>query len=86
MPSTEFVPVTEARERLKGIIDSLEESTFMLVRHSRPAAVVLSPARYDALLDRIEHLEDQCSVLYAQLHPNEATSLEKVKAELGLLD
>lgn len=85
MASTHFVPVTEAREKLSGIIDSLEESTVMLVRHSRPAAVMVSPARYEALLDQIEHLEDQCSVLYAQLHPEKTVSLDKVKAELGLL-
>lgn len=85
MASTQFVPVTEAREKMKEIIDSLEDANFVLVRHSRPAAVVISPARYDALLDRIEHLEDQCSVLYAQLHPEETISLDKVKTELGLL-
>lgn len=82
---TAMVPVTEAREKMKDILGMLEDSTVTLVRHSRPAAIMLSPERYYELLDAIEHLENQCSVLHAQLHPEEADSWEKAKAELGSL-
>jgi prevent-host-death family protein len=78
-----LVPVTEARHRLREILEGLDSSNVILVRHSRPVAVVIDPMRYERLLDYIEDLEDQVSVLTAA-DEGERIPLEKVKAELGL--
>lgn len=81
-----MIPITEARAKLADLIDELDErSTVILVRRSRPAAIVMSPERYNALLEEIDHLDSQAAVLFAQLHPEENVSTDKLKAELGLM-
>jgi len=80
--STHMVPITEARDHLREIVASLGDSTYMLVRHSRPAAIVLSPDRYNALLERIALLEEEAAVLHARLHPEDADSLDATRARL----
>jgi prevent-host-death family protein len=78
-------PITEARAKMKEIAAKAHETPVVLLSRSRPVAVVLSPERYQAMLDRVEELEDQAAILYDQLHPEERISHEKVLAELGLM-
>lgn len=78
----DLVPVTEARDHFKKLLDRVIEEDIVLVRRSRPAAVMLSPDRYRELLERIEELTDQASVLWAQLHPEDDRDLEEIAAEL----
>lgn len=80
-----LVPVTEARDRLREILDQLDEANIILLRRSKPVAVVIDHERYARLLDRIEELEDQLSVLASQSDSSARVPLDKVKAELGLL-
>lgn len=77
-----MVPITEARDRMKEIVGALGERNILLIRHSRPAAVLMSPERYEALLSRIEGLEDELGVLHAQLHPEDSDSWETARARL----
>jgi len=50
--------VTELRDRLAETIDKLnDDNAVMVVRHSRPAAYLLSPELYESMLARIERLE-----------------------------
>lgn len=83
--AAEYVPVTEARDRLKELLDRVADRNVVLVRRSRPVAVMVAPDRYQGLVDRIENLEDELSVLHARLHPGGTVPLEKVKANLGLM-
>lgn len=80
-----WMPVTEARAKLADVIDTLDtEPVVTLLRRSRPAALLVHPDHYNALLEAVEHAEAQAAVLYAQLHPDESISQEKLEAELGL--
>jgi prevent-host-death family protein len=77
----EFVPISEAKARLSAIVRESDSEDVLLLRHGRPAAVVVSTRRYNALLEEIEDLKDRLSV-----HERDGVTvgLDKVIAELGL--
>jgi prevent-host-death family protein len=85
MPKRDLmVPVTEARERFKEILASMADRNVLLLRHGRPVAVLISPDRYNDLLDRVELLEGEIGVLAVKAGLDETVPWEKVKAEAGV--
>jgi PHD/YefM family antitoxin component YafN of YafNO toxin-antitoxin module len=51
--------VTVLRDNLAETIDSLEkEEAIMVLRHSKPAAYLISPELFESLLEQIEDLID----------------------------
>jgi len=50
--------VTELRAALSSYLERLGEGPVLVLSHSRPAAVLLEPEMFDALVERIELLED----------------------------
>jgi len=56
----QFVPVTDAKNKLLDLIRKLAEKNEVLAitRGGVPAAVLLSPERYEGLLETIEILSD----------------------------
>lgn len=56
----QFVSVTDAKNRLLDLIRSLadKDEVLAITRGGVPAAVVLSPDRYEGLLETIEILSD----------------------------
>jgi len=50
--------VTELRAELSTLINGLDEGPVMVLSRSRPAAVLIEPEMYDALLEKCELLED----------------------------
>jgi prevent-host-death family protein len=51
--------VTELRDNLAETIDSLErDNAVMVVRHSKPAAYLVSPEFFESLVEQIEDLID----------------------------
>ena len=51
--------VTELRDNLAETIDSLDrENAVMVVRHSKPAAYLVSPEFFESLVEQIEDLID----------------------------
>ena len=81
------VTVTELRAELSNYLDGLAESPVLVLTHGKPAAVLLEPANYEALLDRIELLEDlldgrRILAEYAQ-DPRVAIDAEEVFERLG---
>lgn len=81
------VTVTELRAELSDYLDGLAESPVLVLTHGKPAAVLLEPANYEALLDRIELLEDlldgrRVVAEYAQ-DPSVAVDAEEVFERLG---
>ena len=79
--------VTELRDRLAEVIDTLNDDTaVMVVRHSKPAAYLVSPALFERLLERIEDLEDQADMQNAitDYHNGKAVDAEDVFKQLGL--
>lgn len=70
MARDEMIAVTEFRTRLNDALERLRDRNIVLLRHSSPAAVVMSHERYEALLDRIEDLEDNLAVALRRLDPD----------------
>jgi len=77
-----FVPISEAKGHLSELVRASDNDEVLLMRHGRPAAVLLSARRYDGLLEEIEDLKDRLSV-----HERDGLTVDfdKVLAEMGLL-
>ncbi len=79
--------VTELRDRLSETIDSLtDDHAVMVVRHSKPAAYLVSPEMFEKLLERIEDLEDQVDMKKAlnDYKKGKAVEADEVFKRLGL--
>jgi len=85
------VPFTEARTRLTEILDEIElvHEHVVITRNGRPAAVVMSQAEYESLIETLEVLGDP--ELMAALAESDLdvaagrlVSWDKVKRQLGL--
>lgn len=77
----QFIPISEAKPRLAEIVRDSDDEDVLLLRHGRPAAVVVSARRWDALNEEIEDLRDRLSI-----HERDGVTVDfdKVVAELGL--
>jgi len=76
-----LIPISEARAHLSWVVRDAAEDDVVLMNHGRPAASMISPARYESLLEEIEDLRDRLSV-----HEREHVTmpLSKLVAELGI--
>ncbi len=54
----ESVPLNEARRNLATLINDAQSKAVTISRHGVPAAVVISPSRYEELLSALEDLQD----------------------------
>lgn len=80
-----MVPLTEAKARLAELVREAADREVVLLRHGHPAAVLVSPERYEAMLEEIEDLRDRISVFESQESPADLrVSHDKLMAELGL--
>lgn len=77
----QFIPISEAKPRLAEIVRDSDDEDVLLLRHGRPAAVVVSARRWDALNEEIEDLRDRLSI-----HERDGVTVDfdKVVSELGL--
>jgi antitoxin StbD len=57
-----LVPVSEAKARLGELIRQSDITDVLLMRHGHPAAVLISTARFEALLEQLDDLEDRLAV------------------------
>ena len=48
----ELVPISDIRQRQVEILASLAAGPVILTQHGRAAAVMVSPAEYDRIIDR----------------------------------
>ena len=59
MLSTRTASISELRDNLASLLDSLDQfGAVMILRHSKPAAYLVSPATFESLVERLEDLED----------------------------
>lgn len=56
------VPISEARARIGELIAESDDHPVYVMRHGRPAGVILSLTKFEGLIDRIEDLDDALSV------------------------
>jgi prevent-host-death family protein len=80
--------VTELRSDLAGYLSQLDEGPVVVLSRSRPAAVLVEPQVFDALLERIELLEDLIDGRRAIAdfldHPDTAVDADEVFTRLGV--
>ena len=79
----EIIPISEAKARLNALVDHSDVEDITLTKHGRAAAVILSQARYDELLERLEDLEDTLAIRDA---PGDTISWGQARRELDRLD
>jgi prevent-host-death family protein len=75
--------VSEARGKLAEIIDAAQSEAVVLERYGRPAAVLVSPDRYEQLLEAFEEAEDVVAFDAAMAEEGKNIPWEQVRADLG---
>ena len=83
MSSISYIPVSEAKAKLSAIVRDSDVHDVFLMRHGRPAAVVMSHARFEALLEQMEDMADRLSVFERE---GLTMDYEKLAVELGFND
>ncbi|MGH9075799.1 MAG: type II toxin-antitoxin system Phd/YefM family antitoxin, partial [Acidimicrobiales bacterium] len=74
------ISVSEARDRLAEVIDTARSETVILERYGHAAAVLVSPERYELLLDALEESEDVAAFDVAMAEEGDNIPWEQVKA------
>jgi antitoxin Phd len=75
--------VSDAREKLSEVIDTSRSEAVILERYGRPAAVVVSPERYQQFLDAVEEAEDVAAFDRAATERGHNIPWDQVRADLG---
>jgi len=75
--------VSDARSRLPQVIESAKTEEVVLERHGRRAAVVVSPERYDELIEALEDGHDIAASDAALAEEGPNIPWEAAKADLG---
>lgn len=76
-----MISISEAKAKLSEVVAESDSHDVTLLKHGRPVAVVISAARFDALLESFEDMADRLSV-----HERDGVSVDfdKLAVELGL--
>lgn len=82
--ANDIVPIAEFKTNISSWFKKLQQSTHPLIitQNSKPAAVLLSPAEYDALMYR-KTLLDSVDRGLDDLLSNKVSSTAELKAELA---
>ena len=75
--------VSEAREKLSDAVEAAQTEPVFLERYGRPAAVLVSPERYEELMEALEDAEDVAAFDEAMAEDGANIPWEQVKADLG---
>ncbi len=84
MAKVKVIPISEARPKLANLIEEVSETRepYYIASRSKVKAVLLGIEEYEALMDRLEDLEDSLDVLKARLEREPARPLEEFVREL----
>jgi PHD/YefM family antitoxin component YafN of YafNO toxin-antitoxin module len=75
--------ISAARDRLPEAVELARTEAVFLERYGRPAAVLVSPERYETLLRALEDAEDVAAFDAAMAEEGENVPWDQVKADLG---
>ena len=76
--------VTEARENFSEAIATSAVEAVFIQKHGQNAAVLISPERYEELMDALEEIEDMEAYDSAMADKSPNIPWEEVKRQLGL--
>ena len=77
------IGMSAARDRLPEVVELARSQAVILERYGRPAAVLVSPERYDELMTAFEDAEDVAAFDAAMAEEGPNIPWEQVKADLG---
>jgi antitoxin Phd len=75
--------MSAARDNLPDAVELARTEAVFLERYGRPAAVLVSPEHYEALLAALEQAEDAAAFDAAMEEGGASIPWEQVKADLG---
>ncbi len=75
--------ISEARERLSEVVELAGREAVFLERYGKPAAVLLSPERYEELMEVFEDAGDIAAFDSAMAEEGDNIPWEQVKIDLG---
>jgi antitoxin Phd len=75
--------VSAAREQLAEAVERAGREAVVIERYGRAAAVMISPACYEELMDALEEVEDIAAFDEAMAEEGRNIPWEQVKADLG---
>ena len=75
--------VSEAREKLSEAVELAHHEAVFLERYGQPAAVIISPDRYEELMLALEDSEDIAAFDEAMAEEGDNIPWDQVKADLG---
>ncbi len=80
------LPISELRANQTAFLDGLSEEPILLTREGKAAAVLVAPEQWNALLERLELLDDSVTALQAKLElltgEDDTLPWDSVKTEL----
>ncbi len=77
------ITVSEAREKLAEVVETAQSEAVFLERYGKLAAVLVSPERYEELMEALEDAEDAEAFDAAMAEEGANIPWEQVKADLG---
>lgn len=75
--------ISAARDRLPEAVEKARTEAVFLERYGKPAAVLVSPARYEKLMAALEDAEDVAAFDVAMSEEGANIPWEQAKADLG---
>ena len=75
--------VSEAREKLSEVVALAHSEAVFLERYGQPAAVMVSPDRYEELITALEDSEDVAAFDEAMAEEGANIPWDQVKTDLG---
>lgn len=75
--------ITDARAQLPDLVTAAESEDVFIERRGQRAAVLVSPKRYEEMLDALEEVEDIAAFDAAVAEEGENIPWAQVKADLG---
>ena len=75
--------ISTARETLSDAVETARTEAVILERYGQRAAVLLSPERYDELMDALEEAQDVAAFDAAMDEEGPNVPWDQVKADLG---
>ena len=77
------ISISAARDNLPDVIETARTEAVILERYGRPAAVVLSPERYEQLMNALDEVEDVTAFDEAMAEEGPNIPWSEVKVDLG---